>query len=202
MNTRDRILRASLQLFNKKGLTDVSIRDIAAEMGISDGNLRYHFRTKDDLVEALFNQLADGIGVELQGAVTGELTIGLMKHLLEHLIKNFYAYRFILQDINAILNTHPKTKKKFDVIAVERTEMTYQLIMAYVQIGYLVEEPYAGHYRRMVDNMLILGHFFINGAQLFYKGKQKDIVPHYTETIFSIMYPYFTEKALLELKYK
>ncbi len=202
MTTRDKILQKSLQLFNKKGLTEVTIRDIAAELNMSDGNLRYHFKTKDHLVEALFNQLADDIGVELQGAVIGELNIGLMKHLLEHLIKNFYAYRFILQDINAILNTHPQTKKKFDVIAVERTEMTYQLIMAYVQLGYLIEEPYPGHYRKMVDNMLILGHFFINGAQLFYKGPQKTIVPHYTETIFSIMYPYFTEKALNELNYK
>lgn len=202
MSTRDKILLKSLQLFNNKGLAHVTIRDIAAEINMSDGNLRYHFRTKDDIVEALFNQLADKIGRELEGAVKSGLTILLMRELLEHLLKNFYAYRFLLQDLNSILNSHPKTKKKFDQLTIERTAMTYQMIMGYVQLGYLIPEPYPGHYQRLVDNVLILGHFFINGSQLFYKGKQKDLVNHYTDTIFSVMYPYFTEKALVELKYK
>lgn len=202
MNTKEKILHASLQLFNKKGLTDVSIRDIAAEIGISDGNVRYHFRTKDELVEALFDQLADDIGNQLEEGPKNGLTIQLMKDLLSHLIKNFYAYRFLLQDLNAILNTHPKTKKKFNEITVVRTGLVHQMIAGYVQLGYLIPEPYPGHYKKLIDNILILGHFFIGGSQLFYKGPQKEIVPHYTDTIFSLMYPYFTEKALIELGYK
>jgi AcrR family transcriptional regulator len=202
MDTKGKILQASLQLFNKKGLTDVSIRDIAAELNISDGNLRYHFRTKDELVEALFDQLADEIGNQLHAGVKGGLTIGLMKDLLLLLLKKFYAYRFLLQDLNSILNSHPKTKKKFNRITVERMELVHQMISGYVQLGYLIPEPYPGHYTKLIDNILIISHFFINGSQLFYKGPQKEIVSFYTERIFSLMYPYLTEKALLELKYK
>jgi AcrR family transcriptional regulator len=199
MTTKDKILQTALQLFNKKGLTGVTIRDIAAELKISDGNLRYHFRTKDELVEALFDQLADDIGKELTSGASNGLTIGLMKSLLEHLMKNFYAYRFLLQDINSILNTHPKTNKKFNRITEERLALVHQMIFGYVQLGYLKPDPYPGHYTKLVESILLLSHFWINGSQLFYKGPKKDIVKHYSDMIFSLMYPYFTEKALLEL---
>lgn len=57
MKTRDRILRASLALFNERGEANVSLAQIAARLGISEGNLWYHFRTKEDLVTALFAEL-------------------------------------------------------------------------------------------------------------------------------------------------
>ena len=43
MNTKHKILKTALDLFNKEGLDQVSVRRIAVEMNISDGNLRYHF---------------------------------------------------------------------------------------------------------------------------------------------------------------
>jgi AcrR family transcriptional regulator len=199
MTTKEKILSGSLQLFNKKGLAHVSIRDIAAELNISDGNLRYHFRTKDALVEALFDQLADDIGRELAAGAQQGLNISLMKTLLGYLMKNFYTYRFLLQDLNSILNTHPATNKKFNKITEERLLLVEQMIAGYVQLGYLKPEPYEGHYKKLIENIIILSHFWINGSQLFYKGPKKAIVEHYTDTIFSLMYPYFTETALAEL---
>ena len=59
--TRDRILKAALGLFNERGETHVSIAQIAAKIGISEGNLWYHFRTKHDLVAALFAELEERI---------------------------------------------------------------------------------------------------------------------------------------------
>ncbi len=57
MKTRDRILQASRRLFNERGENTVSLAQIAARLEISEGNLWYHFRTKRDLVAALFAEL-------------------------------------------------------------------------------------------------------------------------------------------------
>ena len=51
--TRQRILDASRQLFNSRGYAKTTLAEIAAEVGIAEGNLWYHFRTKRDLVIAL-----------------------------------------------------------------------------------------------------------------------------------------------------
>jgi len=61
MKTRDRILKAALALFNERGEVHVSIAQIAGKIGISEGNLWYHFRTKHDLVAALFAELEERI---------------------------------------------------------------------------------------------------------------------------------------------
>ena len=47
-NTRARILTAAAQLFEQQGYRSVSMRAIAAQLGISVGNLTYHFPHKLD----------------------------------------------------------------------------------------------------------------------------------------------------------
>lgn len=199
MSTRVKILETALKLFNREGLDRISIRDIAAEIGISDGNLRYHFRTKDDLIEALFNELADKIGMELVTGVDAPLDMQLMKHMLEQLLQGFYDYRFIMQDLVAVMNNHDNVRKEFNRITAERLVFLDFIIKRFIDSGYLIPDPYPGHYQRFMENMLIVSHFWINGARLFYKGPKKEIVAHYTETIFSLMYPYLTKKALKEM---
>src|SRR5215211_5884456 len=56
MNTHERILATALRLFNESGTAPVSTNHIAAALGISPGNLYYHFRNKEEIIRALFEQ--------------------------------------------------------------------------------------------------------------------------------------------------
>lgn len=60
-DTRGRILTAAARLFEQQGYRSVSMRAIAAELGISVGNLTYHFPHKQDIATALAEQELDTI---------------------------------------------------------------------------------------------------------------------------------------------
>src|SRR6218665_2455111 len=66
--TAERILEVSLAMFNRLGEPNVSTTAIAAEMGISPGNLYYHFPAKDTLINALFDRYRPSLVTVLDAA--------------------------------------------------------------------------------------------------------------------------------------
>ncbi|MCX6217344.1 TetR/AcrR family transcriptional regulator [Spirosoma sp.] len=59
LSTKERILNASVRLFNEHGVDAVRLQQIAEEIGISVGNLAYHFKTKDAIIESVYEQVLD-----------------------------------------------------------------------------------------------------------------------------------------------
>ena len=57
LNTKQKIINASIQLFNAHGIANVRLQQIAAETGISPGNLAYHYRNKEAIVQAVNEEL-------------------------------------------------------------------------------------------------------------------------------------------------
>lgn len=51
--TRNRIVEAADELFYQRGFEKTSFADIAASVGLSRGNFYYHFKTKDEILEAV-----------------------------------------------------------------------------------------------------------------------------------------------------
>ncbi len=66
--TRARILEACRILFNERGPAEVTTAEIALAVGISEGNLHYHFRRKAQIVAALFDAFEAAIAEVASGS--------------------------------------------------------------------------------------------------------------------------------------
>ena len=66
MKTKDKIIKTAIELFNMQGTKAISTNHIAKEMGISPGNLYYHFRSKNDIIRTISNKFSSEIGSVLQ----------------------------------------------------------------------------------------------------------------------------------------
>lgn len=54
--TDRRILQHARRAFNERGVAAVGIREIARDLGLSPGNLSYHFPTKEALIAAMIRE--------------------------------------------------------------------------------------------------------------------------------------------------
>lgn len=57
MNTKQKIVFESLKLFSSKGYDGVSMREIAAAVGIKGASLYNHFKGKEDIFNAIFSEM-------------------------------------------------------------------------------------------------------------------------------------------------
>jgi AcrR family transcriptional regulator len=109
--TRDRILEASLALFNQDGLAAVSTHRIAAELGISPGNLHYHFKAKQLIVGALFRRFEQRLSACMEAAAGVDALddLWLSLHLTFEAINE---YRFVYRDVDFLLNEYPELEAR------------------------------------------------------------------------------------------
>ena len=57
--TKNTIIRVAIEMFLERGFTNTSVRAIAAELGISTGNITFYFPSKEHLLMVLVEMLCD-----------------------------------------------------------------------------------------------------------------------------------------------
>lgn len=110
--TAERILETSLNLFNRFGEPNVSTTLISAELGISPGNLYYHYPAKDALINALFDHYERALNELLDSSVEVHDVEGawFFMHTLFELV---WQYRFLYRDLNDLLSKNRRLETHF-----------------------------------------------------------------------------------------
>ena len=166
MKTRDRILECALQLFNHKGEPNVSTMEVAKEMGISPGNLYYHFHGKEPLVLGLFERFQSELAPLLDPPVDAQLEAEDYWLFLHLIVERMAHYRFLFQDLSNLVGRLPKLAKgiRHLLTALKRTlasllarlKAAGQLVSDTQALGQLVEQItltllFSLDYQRILD---------------------------------------------------
>ena len=118
MKTRDKIVSAALALFNENGERNITTNHIAADLGISPGNLYYHFKNK----EAIIREIFESYSVELlEGFIpvdTQQDNLALLKRYLDCIFTLMWKYRFFYANLPQILQHDEILHEKY--LAVQR----------------------------------------------------------------------------------
>jgi AcrR family transcriptional regulator len=99
LKTRERIIQESLALFNAQGERSVTTNHIAAHLGISPGNLYYHFRNKQAIIAELFALYESQVDTFLRRPEGRALTVQDKTFYLEALLAAMWHYRFLHRDL-------------------------------------------------------------------------------------------------------
>ena len=162
--TRQRILDASLAMFNEQGEPNVTTNHIADELEISPGNLYYHFRNKDDIIEQLFARYEERMDTALvapDGRLRDLEDIWLQLHLVFEAI---WDYRFLYRDLVDILSRNRRLRLRFARILKRAADNATSGMRGLVQAG--VMRASAAEVEATATNILVLATFWLNYASV------------------------------------
>jgi len=115
--TRRRILDESLRLFNEHGEEGVTTSDIAAALGISPGNLYYHYRNKDEIVTQLFARLEERLDIEPRVDADAAQAIEDLWLYLHLMLEAIWDFRFFYRNLHGVARRDRRLAQRFNRIA-------------------------------------------------------------------------------------
>lgn len=121
MKTKDRILHTSLLLFNEEGEANVTTVDIANEMEISPGNLYYHFRGKEVIIEELYDQFDREMTEILSAPMQNKISVHDSWFYLYVVFEHIYNYRFLYFNLTDIMHRYEKIQRRFKRLLKSKT---------------------------------------------------------------------------------
>ena len=118
--TAERILEVTLELFNRFGEPNVSTTLISAELGISPGNLYYHYPAKEELINSLFDRFERALN-ELLNASDGVRDVEDAWFFMHTLFEIIWQHRFLYRDLNDLLSKNRRLETHFQTVLKNKT---------------------------------------------------------------------------------
>ena len=132
--TKEKILRTALGLFNNEGENQVSSVDIASVIGISPGNLYYHYKGKDEIIVELFSDFEEEIRQVLASPIQKPLAVEDNWVYLYIIFEEIFDFRFFYKNQSDIIDRNPTLRPAFARILALK-EKTAQSLLTTLESG-------------------------------------------------------------------
>lgn len=176
--TRARVLAESLRLFNERGEAHVTTGMIATALGMSPGNLYYHFRNKDQIIEELFARFEQRIDVQPRAPVAGPAPrdadsgpapreadsgpdaiedLWLYLHLM---LEGVHDYRFLYRNLDDLAARNRRLRERFNRILDRKSEAVVALCDGLVRVGAM--RASRAEIGALARNILLVATYWLN----------------------------------------
>jgi AcrR family transcriptional regulator len=197
-STKAKILAAALRQFNEMGTDAVTVRSVAEETGISHGNLCYHFKNIDALIEALYFELVDKVDRYAEQLRQLPMNLEQLYEQSEATLRIMYEYRFLLLDFVRINRRLPVIREHYRQLLALRRWQVLAALEKTVETG-LMRKPWREDFHdQLTWQILVLGDAWITQAEILHDEKGEEIIQRYGRLFFGSIMPYLTEKGRKE----
>lgn len=196
LSTKDKILEAVIMLFNNNGIKNVRLQHIADSVGISVGNLAYHFPDKKHILLGLEKKIGEEVVNQSRSWKTSFHLIDFDNRLIQlyHFI-NKYSFYFL--DALEIQRSYPSIHRKrlnFILSLLKGISKWLQVNRDHDFIN-LSQENDADKTAEMI---WFISAFWLTKNKILNKTDEHEIA--FREAVWAQIKPYFTEKAQIEFE--
>jgi AcrR family transcriptional regulator len=197
--TQALILRVALQLFNEHRSASVSTNRIAEACGISKGNLNYHFRTKQEIILALF---AD-ITLEMNSAWYEDHRNPTMEHMAFMFVRQLrliWRYRFFYREIIPLLRESKLLQRRFNEVRVRRVAEVKRFMQGLIAAGLFRGDYTEEQLDLLITSTWVLSDHWLNHIETTGQDVDEAAFRLGYDILVNMMTPYLTPAGLHALK--
>ncbi|WP_107037763.1 TetR/AcrR family transcriptional regulator [Brumimicrobium mesophilum] len=198
--TKNKILNTARELFNASGFSNVTIRMIAQELGMSSGNLNYHFKKREDILEALYFEMVSVFDARVEQLGEREINFKNIKFDIQTSMERMVDYRFFWTDLYHILQLNNEIKLHFEKVYHDRMNGYDYLFQTLNELGYLKSFESLKEEQLLVERMLGFSNTWLYNSILNQKEITKSYIELQAESLMFMLYPYLFEKGKIEFK--
>lgn len=198
--TRQRILDTARALFNERGVHRVAVRDLARALGLSPGNLAYHFRTKDDLVSALAMELHELDARTIFAGLPERISLADLYASAVAAMRNMLSYRFVLLDFTDAVRASPPLQKLAIELRGRRFRRHLALVDALVRSGSLDRRRIAPRTEIIFEQGELIASGWLAAAVLRGWHDDEAAVLHFAKVGLALLEPHCTPRGVRELR--
>ncbi|HNP74638.1 MAG TPA: TetR/AcrR family transcriptional regulator [Kouleothrix sp.] len=195
MKTRERILATALRLFNESGTAAISTNHIAEALGISPGNLYYHFRNKEEIIRALFEQQFDYTD-KLYALPQDRLpSLEDLMGLVRATFVMSWEYRFIYRELIALLRRDDLLQRRWAEVRARGFAGFHALFGEFVAAGVLRSTGDAAVVERVADLCWLLSEYWLPSVEVSGVPVEEAQFERGIELMMQVLAPYIAAPA-------
>lgn len=187
-NTKGDIIACARRLFEAQGYNGVSMRDIAKALDISVGNLTYHFKKKEALIEAIL--LAPEIS---QKKPPAPQTLSQLWEYFLHSLEVQQTYAFYFDSYHQLSQTSPVLAQIQQNMLEETTADLDRAFAHFRAAGLMHPETCPGQHRALARAVTVLLMVRLPGEDRRITGS--DGIRAVLERLRSVLSPFFPEET-------
>lgn len=189
-NTKERIVTASIKLFNDYGIASVRLQQIADEIGISVGNLAYHYKNKEAIIHSVYEKLFEDFQ-QILGAYLKTPSFLDFDSQVSYYFDFFKNYQFYITDLFATEHPLPEVRQKWQEFMNKMIFQIRKRLDFHAKRGDLLPQPEAT-YDIIAEAIWMTIVFWIPQQQV----RNRPITEKYFKVaVWNHIRPYLTEKG-------
>jgi AcrR family transcriptional regulator len=195
MNTRERILDTALGLFNEAGTDAVSTNHIAAALGISPGNLYYHFGNKEEIIRAIFERLFATWDTDLTLPAHRAPVLDDVQRLVHDNFRIMWEYRFVYRELAALLHRDPELRSRYEAVQQRGFSDFRQLFAEFVAAGVLAPADGPDQVTHLAELCWLISEFWLPSVEVSGQAVDAEAMRHGVELMMQVLRPYIVTNS-------
>jgi AcrR family transcriptional regulator len=191
VNTEEKIKSKGIDLFNQFGFCNVTLRQISQELGISYGNVTYHFSNKSKLLDSIYEDMNIKL-TQIQSMLQPDEQ--LLKYFLKLPDYNFditLEYIFFYKDFLELKRKYSEFYEKVEIKNQIRRNQWLQLLSALQQNEYLKKELTSEDLNYIIELSISMRMFYFQNTDL--KQIEKNT---FKDKVNRLLLPYLSDHGL------